>query len=198
MASQEFEQFPDCAMPLVTVGDANEFVLNEDAVALLQMLTCPVCPIAIAGLYRTGKSSLLNWLLDRPGGFKVGPTVERCTRGIWIYGRPKRVRLAGGAGECAVLLLDTEGIGGLAADAQHDARVFALAALACSTLVYNSLGSIDENAIAGLSFITQLSRHIRVSARADGAGGDAGGGGSDGGGGGERNEACFGKRAEHA
>ena len=71
MASQEFEQFPDCAMPLVTVGDANEFVLNEDAVALLQMLTCPVCPIAIAGLYRTGKSSLLNWLLDRPGGFKV-------------------------------------------------------------------------------------------------------------------------------
>ena len=64
------------AMPLVTVGDANEFVLNEEAVALLQMLKCPVCPIAIAGLYRTGKSSLLNWLLDRPGGFKVGPTVE--------------------------------------------------------------------------------------------------------------------------
>ncbi len=38
-----------------------------------------------------------------------------------------------------------------------------MAVLLCSTLVYNSLGSIDENAIANLSFIAQLSKHIRIS-----------------------------------
>jgi hypothetical protein len=38
------------------------------------------------GMYRTGKSSLMNWLLDRPAGFAVGPTVQRQTRGIWIWG----------------------------------------------------------------------------------------------------------------
>ena len=32
-------------------------------------------------MYRTGKSSLMNWLLDRPAGFAVGPTVQRQTRG---------------------------------------------------------------------------------------------------------------------
>ena len=64
-------------------------LLSQEAVAILDSLDCPICPIAIAGLYRTGKSSLLNWLNNRSAGCKVGPTVMRCTRGIWIYGRPK-------------------------------------------------------------------------------------------------------------
>ncbi len=47
-----------------------------------------------------------------------------------------------------IVFLDTEGVGGLEADVDHDARVFALATLLCSSLVYNSLGSIDENTIS--------------------------------------------------
>jgi hypothetical protein len=35
------------------------------------------------------------------------------------------------------MLLDTEGIWGLEADSQYDARIFLLATLLCSTLVYN-------------------------------------------------------------
>ncbi len=45
--------------------------------------------ISVAGAYRTGKSYLLNrMLLNRSGGFGVGPTVNPCTKGIWIWGTP--------------------------------------------------------------------------------------------------------------
>jgi hypothetical protein len=66
-----------------------------------------LCIVAVAGLYRTGKSSLVNYLLERESGFKVGPTVNRCTRGIWMWGRPRLATLPNG--ETAwVLVLDSE------------------------------------------------------------------------------------------
>jgi len=55
------------------------------------------------------------------------------------------------------------GIGGVEADSKYDARIFSLAVLLCSTLIYNSMGSVDENAISNLSFVAQLSNHIRLS-----------------------------------
>ncbi|KAH8065129.1 GTPase [Aureococcus anophagefferens] len=109
------------------------------------------------------ESSLLNFLNGKQRGFKVGPSVSRCTRGVWIYGKPKTVTLGDGS-TCAVVLLDTEGVRGLEADAQYDTRIFA--ALMSRGLVYNSLGSIDENAIGQLSFVAQLSKHL-VDERGD-------------------------------
>ena len=117
---------------------------------------------------------MLNWLTqDEDGevvepseveggdGFKVGSTVQRCTRGIWVWGRPKMITLQSGE-RVALLVLDTEGIGGLESDTQYDTRIFALATLLCSTLTYNSLGSIDENAISSLSFIANLTQSIKL------------------------------------
>ena len=78
-----------------------------------------------------------------------------------MWGRPRRATLPNGE-TCWVLVLDTEGLGGLEADAAYDLRIFSLATLLCSTLVYNSLGTIDENAISSLSFVAQLTQHIRI------------------------------------
>jgi len=156
--------FPEAAVPLVEVSnDRERLEVNEEAAALLSKLDCAVCPVAVVGLYRSGKSSLLNFLNGRQRGFAVGPSVSRCTRGVWVYGRPLIQRLGDGS-ECAVVLLDTEGIGGLEADAQYDTRIFALSALLAGSLVYNSVGSIDETAIAQLSFVAQLSKHVRFKA----------------------------------
>ncbi|KAH8070073.1 GTPase [Aureococcus anophagefferens] len=136
---------------------------------ILEGLRGKVCVVSVAGLYRTGKSSLVNFLLDADSGFTVGPTVRRCTRGIWFWGSPRRAKLPSGE-PCWVVVLDTEGLGGLEADQHYDTRIFSLATLLCSTLVYNSLGSIDEGAISNLSFVANLSQHIRVSD--DGGDGD--------------------------
>ena len=162
-----FEDFPDEALPLIEVSDDKEVLtVNEEAVELLRRIDCAICPISIVGLYRTGKSSLLNFLHGGKAGFRTGHSVSRCTRGVWIYGRPTRATLGDGT-QVAVVLLDTEGVGGLEADRRYDERIFALATLLSATLVYNSLGSIDENAIGQLSFVAQLSRHVRFAPKED-------------------------------
>lgn len=43
----------------------------------------------MVGKYRTGKSFFLNRvLLEVEGkGFKVGPTINPCTKGLWLWNR---------------------------------------------------------------------------------------------------------------
>jgi hypothetical protein len=162
--SSALSAFPEAPVPLITFSEDEDLLkVNDEAVALLRQIRGKVAVVAVAGLYRTGKSSMLNWLLGRPSGFRVGPTIERCTRGIWLWGRPQKHRTRDGE-DVYVLMLDTEGMGGLEASQQYDARIFSLATLLCSRLIYNSQGSVDEKAIGGLSFIANLAKHIKVSA----------------------------------
>lgn len=41
------------------------------------------------------------------GAFKVGPTVEACTKGVWIWSEPAYLTQPDGT-EIAVIYLDTE------------------------------------------------------------------------------------------
>jgi hypothetical protein len=59
-----------------------------------------------------------------------------------------------------VLLIDTEGLGSLEEDVNHDTKIFALALLLSSLLVYNSVGSIDDEAIQRLGLVIKLSKYI--------------------------------------
>ena len=81
-----------------------------------------------------------------------------------MWGAPRLGKLPSGE-DCSVIVLDTEGIGGIESDSQYDARIFSLALLLCSSLLYNSMGSIDEAAISNLSFVAQLSSHIHIGTR---------------------------------
>jgi len=56
--------------------------------------------------------------------------------------------------------MDTEGLGALDEDSNHDVRIFSLAILISSYFLYNSVGSIDENALSSLSLVINLTRHI--------------------------------------
>jgi hypothetical protein len=112
-------------------------------------------------MYRTGKSYLINrMLLNRQKGFSVGPTVNPCTKGLWIWSKPiygdnKGKRLP-------LLLIDTEGFGALDTDSNHDIRIFTLAILLSSYFLYNSVGGIDESALQNLNFVINLSKFIRL------------------------------------
>jgi len=95
-------------------------------------------------------------LLDRQKGFGVGPSVNPCTKGIWIWGTPLKVLNSSGD-PVSVLVVDSEGIGGLDEDNNHDMRIFSLSLLISSYFIYNSMGQIDENALSSLSLVVNLS-----------------------------------------
>lgn len=127
--------------------------------------------IAVAGKYRTGKSFLLNRILlgkKENLGFGVGPTVNACTKGLWIWNRPVEVTKADGK-KMKVLVIDSEGIGAFTEDSNHDNRIFLLALLISSYFIYNSMGSIDESALSNLSLIISLSMEIQVKSGQQGS-----------------------------
>ena len=103
-------------------------------------------------------------MLDRSSGFGVGPTVNACTKGIWIWGSPMKGMTSDGK-SCDILIVDSEGIGALDEDATHDVRIFALVLLLSSVFLYNSQGSIDENAIQNLSLVVNLTKHIQLKSQ---------------------------------
>ena len=63
-----------------------------------------------------------------------------------------------------MLVMDTEGLGALDEDSNHDVRIFSLAILLSSYFLYNSVGSIDENALSSLSLVINLTKHIQLKA----------------------------------
>jgi hypothetical protein len=152
-------------MALEGEGAEAKFSLTDEAKEFLLTLDAPIAIVAIVGRYRTGKSFLVNrMLLDVLGnGFQVGSTVNSCTKGLWMWNRPLKTKGPDGS-LINVLVVDTEGIGSLDADADHDAKIFALALLLSSYFIYNSVGSIDETALNNLSMVVELTKHIRTRA----------------------------------
>ena len=131
------------ALPFVTFLPQQGFILGQESVAFLRSLEEPVGVVCVVGKYRTGKSFLVNRvILDRQRGFKVGNTVNPCTKGLWLW--PEVVRNERGE---ALVVVDCEGFGGLDEHQNHDNKIFLLALLLSSFLVYNSQGSIDEQAL---------------------------------------------------
>ena len=119
----------------------------------------------MVGKYRTGKSYFINKvLLNKPSkteGFEVGPTVNACTKGLWIWdqlldasdplGRPIKV-----------LVIDSEGLNSTEVDSNYDNRVFMFCLLLSSLFVYNSMGPIDENALQTINLILNLALKIKL------------------------------------
>ena len=63
-----------------------------------------------------------------------------------------------------VLIMDTEGMGSLDEDSNHDIRVFSLALLLSSTFIYNSVGNIDESALQSLDLLIGVTKNIQYKA----------------------------------
>lgn len=121
--------------------------------------------IAVAGKYRTGKSFLLNRILleqEKNSGFGVGPTINPCTKGLWIWNKPIDLVDSKTGTPFKCLVVDSEGIGAFNEDQNHDTRIFLLALLLSSYFVFNSMGTIDEQALQNLSLIVNLSKSIQV------------------------------------
>ncbi|KAJ8289777.1 hypothetical protein GJAV_G00005220 [Gymnothorax javanicus] len=140
--------------------DGNLHVLPE-AAEILRRIDQRVVVVAVVGLYRTGKSFLMNKLAGKSKGFALGSTIQSKTKGIWMWciPHPKKV-------DHTLVLLDTEGLGDVEkGDAKNDNWIFSLAVLLSSALVYNSVGTIDNDALQRLHYVTELTEHIKVKSQ---------------------------------
>ena len=61
-----------------------------------------------------------------------------------------------------IIIIDTEGLGAFDEEHNHDTKIFLLAMLLSSMLIYNSVGPIDENALNNLSLIVNLSQSLQI------------------------------------
>ncbi|XP_055484312.1 guanylate-binding protein 4-like isoform X1 [Psammomys obesus] len=149
--------------PICLVENENEELrVNPKAINILEKVTQPVVVVAIVGLYRTGKSYLMNRLAGQNHGFNLGTTVRSETKGIWMWCVPHPSKP-----EYTLVLLDTEGLGDVEkGDPKNDSWIFALAVLLSSTLVYNSMSTINHQALEQLHYVTELTELIRAKSTA--------------------------------
>ncbi|XP_075696452.1 guanylate-binding protein 2-like [Rhinoderma darwinii] len=158
---------PVLSMPqpvcLIENVDGDKLVINKEAEKILLEISQPVVVIAIVGKYRTGKSYLMNKLAGSKTGFALGSSIQSKTKGIWMWCVP-HPRNPGKT----LVLLDTEGLGDVEkGNCKNDAWIFSLAVLLSSALVFNSLGTIDQQSMEQLHYVTELTKLIKLKSSSD-------------------------------
>ncbi|XP_059941155.1 guanylate-binding protein 5 isoform X1 [Mesoplodon densirostris] len=145
--------------PLCLIENINgRLLVNPKALKILSSIQQPTVVVAIVGLYRTGKSYLMNKLAGKNKGFSVGSTVQSHTKGIWMWCVPHPEKP-----NHILVLLDTEGLGDVEkGDKKSDTQISVLALLLSSTFVYNTMNTIDQRAIDLLHYVTELSNLLRT------------------------------------
>lgn len=134
--------------------------LSKEGLEAIQRINTPIAAVSVIGPYRSGKSFLLNQLLSLScnKGFGVGHMRDTKTKGIWVWGTPVEIDVDGS--KVSVLYLDTEGFESIGKSNVYDDRIFALAAVLSSVLVYNLPETIREADISRLSFAVELAEEF--------------------------------------
>ncbi|KAK3036890.1 hypothetical protein RJ639_031508 [Escallonia herrerae] len=127
--------------------------LSRAGLEAIERITTPIAAVAVIGPYRSGKSFLLNQLLSLScdEGFGVGHMRDTKTKGIWVWGTPLEMDVDGV--KTSVLYLDTEGFESIGKSNVYDDRIFALATVLSSVLIYNLPETVCRSACSFLSKI---------------------------------------------
>ncbi|KAJ1385526.1 P-loop containing nucleoside triphosphate hydrolase [Sesbania bispinosa] len=134
--------------------------LSREGLEAIERITNPIASVAVIGPYRSGKSFLLNQLLSLScyEGFGVGHMRDTKTKGIWVWGTPIELDIDGV--RTSVFYLDTEGFESIGKSNVYDDRIFALATVMSSVLIYNLPETIREADISRLSFAVELAEEF--------------------------------------
>ncbi|WOK99419.1 guanylate-binding protein 4-like [Canna indica] len=149
------------AFPIVEPdSEHTKLRLSREGLEAIERITNPIAAVAVIGPYRSGKSFLLNQLLSLScdEGFGVGHMRDTKTKGIWVWGTPIEMDIDGR--KVSVLYLDTEGFESVGKSNVYDDRIFALATVMSSVLIYNLPETIREADISRLSFAVEIAEEF--------------------------------------
>ena len=148
----------------------NDFILNKDALNILNSIKEDLIIVAIVGKARTGKSYLMNLLLNnnnsQPGsGFQISSRLNSCTKGIWLWNTP---RDSPHTPNTKIIFIDSEGTNSTDLSTKtYDSKIFALIVLISSLFIYNTHGNIDERSIGDLALAAHISNTVATNVMED-------------------------------
>lgn len=160
LGSSSIEDFHQ-AFPIVEPDPGHtKLRLSREGLEAIERIKSPIAAVAVIGPYRSGKSFLLNQLLSLScnEGFGVGHMRDTKTKGIWVWGIPIEMEVNGA--KVSVLYLDTEGFESIGKSNVYDDRIFALATVMSSVLLYNLPETVREADISRLSFAVELAEEF--------------------------------------
>ena len=154
--------------PIQLIDFSRGFQINPQALNFLKSIKEEIIIVSVVGKARTGKSYLMNLLLDLIGkgipGFQVASSLQSCTKGIWLWSTPKNSL----NGNAKIVFLDSEGTSSTDKSTRtYDSRIFALVVLISSLFLYNTYSNIDEHGINELSLAAHLSNAITTNSNID-------------------------------
>ena len=124
--------------------------LVDEAVELLKSIDKPLAVLSICGPYRSGKSYFISRVLGSSGAFKLGHSMQACTRGIWM---------ATTVLECdqfSTIVLDSEGIDAVGVSETFAMSLLTITTLLSSYLIYNSKKVPQKNDLSKIKCFTDL------------------------------------------
>ena len=151
--------------------EKKNFRLNQNALNILQSIKEEIIVVSIIGKARTGKSYLMNLLLNTnninnnlDNGFEVASSINSCTRGIWLWNTPRQKPNS----SAKIIFIDSEGTNSVDLSTKtYDSKIFALIILLSSLFIYNTNSNIDEQSISDLALSTYLSNSLAFNAKSD-------------------------------
>ncbi|XP_033116610.1 atlastin-2-like [Anneissia japonica] len=156
-----------------------KLILNEEALEMVltqpQLEDLPVMVLSCAGIFRSGRSFLLNllirylnqgcsqsWMDDEEyivKGFKSQPGIDRLTTGIWIW---SKVFIIGPVDrEFGVVLMDIQGSQDPYSSTKENTAIVALSALLSSVQIYNVKSDINEADLQFLQLFVKFGAAIK-------------------------------------
>ena len=151
------------AIPFVTVSEnGEELEISTEAMSLLDgMQHRKIAVIALCGTSKTGKSFLANRYLGRMQGFKTRGLLGSGTRGIWVWNQMVPL-----GDDVDGIVLDCQGlsIDGCDDNDNNDIeeKLFTLAILLASQLVFNTKGHITDQTMDELALLPLLASKVRI------------------------------------
>lgn len=154
----KLETFQPKAYPLITIDQGGNLALDPEAEQLLKNIQGKISIVCVCGPSYTGKSTLSNLLISDSGqGFGISHDFSHPTAGIWLWGVPICTK------DSQILFLDCQATNVLEKCSKADMKLYTLAVLLSSVIVFNSKGVIDEEVIKQLTLLMCFSNVIDFS-----------------------------------
>lgn len=132
--------------------------VNAGNLARLSTILHPISIVSVVGPYHSGKSFLLNSMLGDMGAFSIGPKISPETMGIWLC----RTNMTSSIDGSEIWLMDSEGFFGPGIEEDYDAKIFTIATLLGSHLVYNTIKVIDQQAVNLLEMLARRAQLFKT------------------------------------